>query len=135
MIVAWAAVFVASAWAASGLSDLLTNRFTLPGTDTERAEEILEQRFGQRTSGSFTIVARVPGRAGEVVEQVEEAAGRASARLPTSRVVAVRAVSEDVVTAQLVSDLEPAGAKGYTEDMREALASSAIDGATLYVTG
>ena len=38
----WAALFLVSGYAASGLSDLLTNRFTLPGTDTARADSILE---------------------------------------------------------------------------------------------
>jgi putative drug exporter of the RND superfamily len=46
------------------LADLLTNRFTLPGTDTARAERILQDHFGQKSTGSFTIVARTePGRA------------------------------------------------------------------------
>jgi putative drug exporter of the RND superfamily len=38
---AWTVVVLASMLALAGLSDLLTNRFTLPGTDTARAETIL----------------------------------------------------------------------------------------------
>ena len=34
---AWLAVFLVAGLAASQLSGLLTNRFTLPGTDTRRA--------------------------------------------------------------------------------------------------
>ena len=33
----WSVVFLASVVAMSGLADLLTNRFSLPGTDTARA--------------------------------------------------------------------------------------------------
>jgi putative drug exporter of the RND superfamily len=134
VLAVWAVVFVASVAATSGLSDLLTNRFTLPGTDTARAERILEDEFGQKTTGSFTIVARGdPGAAAQLVGPVRRAATRASAVLPTSEVAAVRPVSESVVTAQIVSKLAPADAKGYTDDMRAAVGELA--GAEVYVSG
>ena len=134
VLAVWAVVFLASAAATAGLSDLLTNRFTLPGTDTARAEQILEEEFGQKTTGSFTIVARgEPGSAQELVGPLEEAAARASAELPTSEVAAVQPVSESVVTALIVSNLEPADAKGHTDDMREAVGE--IPGAEVFVSG
>ncbi|HJS69989.1 MAG TPA: MMPL family transporter [Gaiellaceae bacterium] len=134
VLAVWAVVFLASAAATAGLSDLLTNRFTLPGTDTARAERILEEEFGQKTTGSFTIVARgEPGSARELAGPLEEAAARASAELPTSEVAAVQPVSDSVVTALVVSNLEPADAKGHTDDMREAVGE--IPGAEVFVSG
>jgi putative drug exporter of the RND superfamily len=134
VLAVWAVVFVASVAATSGLADLLTNRFTLPGTDTHRAERILEDEFGQKTTGSFTIVARGdPGAAPQLVGPVRRAATRASAVLPTSDVAGVQPVSESVVTAQIVSNLAPADAKGYTDDMRAAVGELA--GAEVYVSG
>ena len=53
VLASWGAVFVLSGMVSLGLSDLLTNRFVLPGTDTHRAEVILEEHFGQRSTGSF----------------------------------------------------------------------------------
>ena len=130
----WAIVLVASLAAMSGLADLLTNRFSLPGTDTARAERILEDHFGQKSTGSFTIVARgEPGSAQALVAQVEAAAARASAELPTSTVASVQPISDAVVTAQIVSNLEPADAKGHTDDMRAAVGE--IPGAEVYVSG
>ncbi|MGE5691592.1 MAG: MMPL family transporter [Pseudomonadota bacterium] len=129
----WLVVFAVSAVAASGLGSLLTNRFTLPNTDTARAEAILRAHFGQRSTGSFTIVVRAPGRAEALVPQARAAAARASRRLPTSRVVSVAPVSRDVVAASLVSELEPADAKGHTDAMRRAV--GAIPGAQVFVTG
>ena len=130
----WSVVLAVSLVATSGLADLLTNRFTLPGTDTARAERILEDHFGQKTTGSFTIVVRgEPGSAQELVGPVEAAAARASAVLPTSEVVSVQPVSDTVVTAQIVSNLEPADAKGYTDDMRAAVGE--IPGGEAYVSG
>jgi RND superfamily putative drug exporter len=133
VLVAWLAVFVVAGLAASQLAGLLTNRFTLPGTDTRRAELILEERFGQKSTGSFTIVVESEGRARALVPEVREAGRRAAEALPTSRLVAVQAVDEDVVLAQLVSELEPADSKGRTEAMRRAIGS--LPGATVYVTG
>ncbi len=130
---AWLVVFVLCGWASSGLAALLTNRFTLPGTDTERAETILRDHFGQRSTGSFTIVAKTNGDAVAAVPAVRAAAERASKELPTSRVVGVTPVSQDVVSAQIVSDLEPADSKGHTDDMRRAIGT--VPGMTVYVTG
>ncbi|HEU5249316.1 MAG TPA: MMPL family transporter, partial [Thermoanaerobaculia bacterium] len=129
----WAVVFVASGIASAGLADLLTNRFVLPGTDTHRAEVILEDHFGQRSSGSFTVVVEVAGEANALVSEVEEAAARAAAELPTGRLVSTTAVADDLVVAQIVSELEPADSKGHTDDMRAALGT--IPGASVYVTG
>ena len=70
----WAALFLVSGYAASGLSDLLTNRFTLPGTDTARADSILEDHFGQKTVGSFTVVVKgEPGSAEQLLPTVRRA--------------------------------------------------------------
>jgi putative drug exporter of the RND superfamily len=134
VVTVWAVIFVASAAATSGLADLLTNRFSLPGTDTARAERILEDHFGQKTTGSFTIVVRgEPGSAQSLVGPVQEAAARASAALPTSQVAGVQPISDSVVTALIVSNLEPADAKGYTDDMRAAVGE--IPGAEALVSG
>jgi RND superfamily putative drug exporter len=134
VLAAWLVLFLLSGIAASGLADLLTNRFTLPGTDTQRVEEILEDNFGQLSTGSFTLVVRGErGRADELVTEVQAAAKRAAAELPTARVVGVQPVSPSVVTAQIVSEQEPADAKLYTDEMREA--AGAIPGADVYLTG
>jgi uncharacterized membrane protein YdfJ with MMPL/SSD domain len=134
VLAVWIVVVVGAGIASSGLSDLLTNRFTLPGTDTARADDVLEDHFGQKSTGSFTVVAKTePGRAAAVVPELRRAARRASAQLPTSHLAGVAAISGSVAIATIVSNLEPADAKGHTDEMRRAL--STIDGAELYVSG
>ena len=134
VLAVWVAVFLVSGAASAGLSDKLTNRFTLPGTDTAKAEQILEEHFGQKTTGAFTVVARTePGRAQALLPQVRAAAERAAAELPTSRVASVQPVSDSVVAATIISNLEPADAKGHTDDMRAAVGT--VAGAELYVSG
>src|SRR5688572_9173463 len=111
VLAAWFAIFLVCGLASLQLADLLTNRFTLPGTDTRRAELILEDRFGQKSTGSFTIVVEGDGNAEALVPGVRAAGERAAAVLPTSRLVTVEPVSDDVVIAQLVSELAPADSK------------------------
>src|SRR5919108_4788479 len=134
VVAVWAVVFLVSGVAMSGLSDLLTNRFSLPGTDTHRAETILEDHFGQKSTGSFSVVVKGgPGSADELVPQVRAAAERAAKELPTGQVASVQPVSDSVVSATIVSNLEPADAKGYTDDMRAA--AGEVPGAEVYVSG
>ncbi len=80
VVAGWVLVLAVSALAASRLTDLLTNRFTLPGTDTRRAEVILEEHFGQSTDGTFTVVVESAGQAQKLLPQVREAARRGASR-------------------------------------------------------
>lgn len=73
------------------------------------------------------------GNAKVLVPQVREAAQRAAGELPTGRLVSVTPVTEDVVAAQIVSNLDPADSKGRTDEMREA--AGEIAGVSVYVTG
>src|SRR5688572_30486577 len=89
VVATWFAMFLVCGLASSQLADLLTNRFTLPGTDTRRAELILEDHFGQKSTGAFTIVVESEGNARTLVPALRSAGERAAAVLPTSRLVAV----------------------------------------------
>jgi uncharacterized membrane protein YdfJ with MMPL/SSD domain len=131
----WLAVFLVSGWVSQGLSDLLTNRFSIPGSETAKAEKILHDVFGQRSDGAFQLVLRAgPGRTAEdALPKLREAAARAADVVPTGELVGAEAVSDDVAVATVASGLQPADAKPYTDDVRRA--AGEIDGATLYVTG
>jgi uncharacterized membrane protein YdfJ with MMPL/SSD domain len=134
VLAVWLALLVAGGAAASGLSDLLTNRFVLPGAESERAGDLLERHFGQKPEGAFTVVVRgEPGSAQKLVGATDAAARRAAAALPTGTAVGAEPASDRVVTARIVSELQPADAKGHTAAMRKAAGS--VPGAELYVTG
>jgi len=131
---AWIVVVLASFVATRGLGDLLTNRFSLPGTDTQRAEQILEDHFGQRSAGSFVVVARSTSEPIVSFRSALAAAGkRAAAAVPSGAFVGVEPVSPKVASATIVSNLEPADAKSYTDDVRRALGK--IEGVQFLVTG
>jgi uncharacterized membrane protein YdfJ with MMPL/SSD domain len=134
VLAAWIAVVLVSGVASSGLSDLLTNRFVLPGAESEKAAKVLEEHFGQKPEGAFSLVVQgKPGGAQSLIAPTRRAAARAAGALDTGQLVDVRAVSGDVVSASIVSKLQPADAKGYTEKMRDA--AGEIPGATVYLTG
>ena len=131
---AWLVLLVGAGAASSGLPDLLTNRFVLPGAESEKAGEILEQHFGQKPEGSFSLVVKgKPGSAQSLIAPARAAATRAASELPTAKVVDVRPVSADVVSASIASELQPADAKGHTDAMRDAAGD--IPGAQVYLTG
>ena len=134
VLAVWLVLFAGSGALSSGLSDLLTNRFVLPGAESERTGDALAQHFGQKPEGSFSIVVRgKPGSAPGLVEETTSAARRAAAVLPTGSAIDAQTASDRVVTARIVSELQPADAKAYTGRMREA--AGAIPGAQVYVTG
>ena len=119
----------------SQLGDLLTNRFTLPGTDTNRVATILEEEFGQRPIGSFTLVAEAEDgvSSAALLEPLRAAARRAEAALPTRKLAYVSAASGSVANALVTSTLRLARAKKYTDELREAVGD--VPGARVYVTG
>ena len=109
VLAVWVVAFLAAGAASSGLWDLLTNRFALPGAESWKADQILEGDFGQLSSGLFSLVAPTgSGRAEGVVRRLRDAAARVSA------------VSDSVSVATIVSKLGPADAKGDTDEMRKA---------------
>jgi len=135
VLTVWLVAIVAAGAASSGLAGLLTNRFALPGSDSERAADILKSRFGEKPEGSFSLVARSTGGESAValVPQLRAAAERAAEKLPTGQVAEVHPASRGVATATIISQLQTADAKSHTDAMRRA--AGAIPGAQVYVTG
>lgn len=134
VIAAWLLVFAVAFMLSSGLADVLKSESALPGTDAQKVEDILEENYGQRTYGTFTLVVKSEGRPlADLVPAVEVAAERASAEVPTGSVAAVQRVSDDLVVAEIGSTLQPHAAGHYTGPMREAIGE--IEGASVWLTG
>ncbi len=62
VVLTWVAVVTLAAGRAvrrrsgSKLADLLSNRFDLPGTESAKAQTILQKHFSERDDSSFTVV-------------------------------------------------------------------------------
>ena len=135
VIAAWTGVFLVSALTTQGLSELLTNRFSIPGSDTAKAEKILHEEFGQRSDGSFQLVFHAESKASAraALPALERAGKRAADAVDTGRFVSARPVSDRILTALVTSNLEPADAKNHTDEVRES--AGTVPGGRLYVTG
>ena len=133
VLAAWILALALSLVASSRLPSLLTNHLTLPGTDSQRAETILETRFNQRTVGSFMLVAKADRDADALLPDVEQAARRAVAQLPTGELAGTLVLRGQVVAIRIVSRLKAAEAREHTAAMRAAIGP--IAGARTWLTG
>ena len=117
----WLAVLVAGALASTRLAPLLVNSFTVPGTDSERARQILARSFGDRPDGAFTVVFRTPHARDLALRQRLQARVAAAARvIPTGHVRPARA-GGGVVFVDVQTTLDLQHAKAYTNRLRAAL--------------
>ncbi len=118
VLAGWLAVLIVGAFASTRLSPLLANSFSVPGTDSERARQILQRRFGERPDGTFTVVFRThdkQGLAGRVA--------RAAHTVPTGRPGALHAAG-GIVFADVSTSLDLQHAKRYTKALRRSLTGS-----------
>ena len=65
----WLVVFLVAGFASSRLAGLLTNRFTLPGTDAERAEQKAKGQENALQQGHVSILVPRPKRWQRVILQ------------------------------------------------------------------
>jgi uncharacterized membrane protein YdfJ with MMPL/SSD domain len=127
VLVAWLAVLVAGSFATVTLPGHLSNVFTVPGTQSDAARQILQHHFGERSDGVFTIVFR----AAPAELPIARRRLRAAARLvPGARASALR-VDGGLIYGEIDSPLDLQHAKGYTATLRHALAGKP----RAYVTG
>jgi RND superfamily putative drug exporter len=126
VVAAWLVVLLAGGWSATKLSALLSNTFTMPGTDSERARTILKEHYGDRSDGAFTIVFRVPSASDPTVRRaLQVAVVRAARKVPTGQARPLAQGGDHVLYGDIVSTLSIADAKGYTNDVYRALPHTA----------
>jgi len=134
VVAIWLVVLLAGGYSSGKLSDLLSNTFTMPGTDSERARTILKERYGDRSDGSFTVVFRVPSASDPQLRgRLQNAVARAAKEVPTGRARPLAPGGDHILYGDIVSTLSIADAKGYTDDILHALPRG--NAVTPYVTG
>jgi putative drug exporter of the RND superfamily len=130
---AWLLILLAGGVATAKISPLLSNTFTVPGTDSERARTILQDHFGDRSDGEFLIIFQVRNGTAGVRLKLERSIRRAAEAVPTGQATSLRDARNRVVYGSILTTLNLAKAKGYTEDIRRAL--RAPPGVDAYVSG
>ena len=134
VVAVWLVILVGGGWSSSRLSALLSNTFTMPGTDSERARTILKEHYGDRNDGAFTIVFRVPDSADPRQRALLQQRMAAAATLvPSGRAQPLVAGGSHVLYGDITSTLDLAKAKGYTDDLLAKLPQHG--GVRSFVTG
>jgi RND superfamily putative drug exporter len=132
IIAGWLVLLVVGGAAASNLGGLLSNRFSVPGADSERGLDLLKERMHERSDGAFTLV--VQGRNGPPDRTaVAAAAQRAARAIQGGRAGALQPASETVLFVQITTPLENQDAAKETPKLRRAIGT--VPGATTYLTG
>jgi putative drug exporter of the RND superfamily len=133
IVAAWVAVILAGGYATSRLSPLLSNTFTVPGSESERARTILQDHFGDRSDGEFLVIYRIrrptPGLGPRLAQSIRAGAEA----VPTGKATGLRAAPGGVVFGSILSRLKLAKAKGYTDDILRRLDPPA--GVDAFVSG
>ena len=130
----WLAVLLVGGFAASRLSPLLSNTFTVPGTDSERARTILQDHFGDRSDGEFLVIYKIrDGNAAAVLPSLERSLRNGAVGVPNARPTALRVANGRVVYGSILSSLNLADAKGYTDGILRRLRPP--PGVNAYVSG
>ena len=132
IIAAWIALFLVGGVAAAGLGDLLSNRFSVPGSDAERGLTLLKDHMHERSDGAFTLVVQGQGRPPDR-GAVAAAAQRAARAIDGGRAGPVQQASRTVAYVQISTPLENQDASKQTPKLRDAIGT--VPGARTYLTG
>src|SRR3954453_6304807 len=132
IVAAWLVLFALGGYAAGHLGGLLSNRFSVPGAESERGLNLLKDHMGDRSDGSFTLVATgvdAPGDRAAVIAAARRAAGVVRGGKPGPLLPAARGV----VYAQIATPLENQDASKATPPMRRAIGRA--PGVRTYLSG
>jgi putative drug exporter of the RND superfamily len=129
----WLVILLVGGYANAKLSPLLSNTFTVPGTDSERARSILQHHFGDRSDGEFLIVFKIREGTAGVSLALERSIREAARAVPTGQATALRPAPGGVLYGSVLTSLNLADAKGYTDDIKRRL--RAPPGVDAYVSG
>jgi RND superfamily putative drug exporter len=129
----WLVVLLIGGFATSKLTPLLSNTFTVPGTDSERARTILQKHFGDRSDGEFLVIYKIRNGTAGVRLKLERSIREAATAVPGGKATALRDAPGGVVYGSILTTLNLADAKGYTGDIRDRLHTP--QGVAGYISG
>ena len=128
ILLGWLIALVLGGTASAGLADLLTNRFSIPGSESQKGSDLIENTMHDQGQGAFTLVAQAT-RGSSIdpafVRSVEAAGQRAAAVVKEAKAGPVIQAKDNVAYVQISTPLEFADASDKTPAMRKAIAHPA----------
>lgn len=128
----WLLIAVLGTLAATQLSGLLTTSLAVPGSQSARANQVLETHFGENVEGTFTVVLGFKNAGPSHLRHLEAEITRAASYIRTAKVTQERAVG-GVLFANVSTSLKLINAADETGKLRLALVSVGLSDAL--VTG
>jgi len=107
VVLAWVVTVVVLAGAAHQVGQQTTDNLSLPGTDSQRATDVLTHRFPAQANGAIPITLQAPKGAKLTDTQYETAVQQVAS-----------AYGKDPAVAKVVSPFSSAGASQLTKDGR-----------------
>ena len=132
IVAIWLLITVVGLLAAGNLNQYLTTSLNVPGSESEKASQILNTNFGENTEGTFTVVYKYTNATKEQLAGIEQAVEKASAVIPGSQIGAQKSLVGTLYT-NVTTPLSLVEAAAYTTPLRQALVQQGLTGA--YVTG
>src|SRR2546428_5479018 len=136
VLLAWVVLFVLGVAGTAHLGDLLSNRFSVPGSEAEKGLDVAKARFGEHGDGDFTLIvqarssrAPTPGLAAAA----EAAAQRAAAKVKGGKAGPLVPAGHGIAYVQITTPLENADAAKLTPKLRRAI--GVVPGAQTYLSG
>jgi uncharacterized membrane protein YdfJ with MMPL/SSD domain len=136
VLLAWLVVFVLAGTASAGLGDLLTNRFAVPGSESQKGSDLVKHRMGDNGQGAFTLVfqtTRGSTRDPAFTRSVTAAADRAAGVVKSAKAGTPIRASDTVAYVQISTTLDFSDAQDKTSAMRKAIGD--VPGAKTYLSG
>jgi RND superfamily putative drug exporter len=133
ILAGWVVLFVLGGYGASHLGELLTNRFSVPGSEAERGRDLLTEHFNERGDGAFTLVFQSGKPIAAFRRQATAATAKAATAVEGARPGPILYASPHVAYAQIETPLENEDAAKKTPDIRAA--TPTIPGVTTYLSG
>ena len=132
IVAIWLLITVVGLLAAGNLNQYLTTSLNVPGSESEKASQILNTNFGENTEGTFTVVYKYTNATKEQLAGIEQAVEKASAVIAGSQIGAQKSLVGTLYT-NVTTPFSLVEAAAYTTPLRQALIQQGLTGA--YVTG
>jgi uncharacterized membrane protein YdfJ with MMPL/SSD domain len=136
IIVLWLLLFAFGVYGVSHLGDLLSNRFSVPGSDAEDGLNLVKDRLHERGDGAFTLIGQTQrpiASTPRFLQQLEAAAQQGASALPDGQAGTPLVADPHLAYVQINTSLENADSSNETPTVRAAIPD--IPGTTTFVSG
>ena len=129
VVTVWVALALFGFYANANINSLLTTSITVPGSESAKADQIIESAFGETTEGAFSIFVTYDKNATKAeVTQLQQRIVAAANEFSDSHLVQNRAIN-GVLYANLQTPYGLQDASAFTENLRKSLISNGISNA------